>query len=128
MDIVIKETQGIFLVAVTNSTIDASNFQAFKAAVSTYLRPGAQLVFDLSSVDFVDSTGLGALVSCLRQIHSTGGEIKLCGLTRPVRALFEMVRMHRIFEIFNNSTEALQSFQYKAAERSRDVVARSTQA
>jgi len=68
-------------------------------------------VLDLSKIEFIDSTGLGALVSCLRQAHSTGGEIKLVGLTKSARALFELVRMHRVFEVFNSSAEAITSYE-----------------
>jgi anti-sigma B factor antagonist len=90
--------------------LDASNSRDFKSAMSPLLQPEAKLVFDLGELAFVDSTGLGALVSCLRHAHESKGEIKLCALNKPVRALFELVRMHRVFEIFNNPAEAVSSY------------------
>lgn len=90
--------------------LDASNSGDFKSAISPLLTPKAKLVFDLGQLEFVDSTGLGALVSCLRKAHGSNGEIKLCALNKPVRALFELVRMHRVFEIFNNPAEAVSSY------------------
>jgi anti-sigma B factor antagonist len=74
------------------------------------LEPGAKLVIDMSNLEFVDSTGLGTLVACLRHAHGVRSEIKLCQLSKPVRALFELVRMHRVFEIFNTSDEAKRSY------------------
>ena len=59
-----------------------------------------KVVFDLRELRFVDSSGLGAILSCLRQLNGKGGELKLCGMTKPVRALFELVRMHKIFDIY----------------------------
>ena len=50
------------------------------------------------------------LLSCLRQVHNTGGDLKLCGMNKAVRALFELVRMHRVFEIFASREEASRSY------------------
>jgi len=110
MTISTTELHGVKVAEVRGRAIDASNSRDFKSAISPLLSPKARLVFDLAQVDFVDSTGLGALISCLREAQSTQGEIKLCGLTKPVRALFELVRMHRVFKIFNSPDEAVHSF------------------
>ena len=88
--------------------LDASNAKEFKAKVAALMTPGTKLIFELSSLKFVDSSGLGALLSCLRQLNASGGALKLCAMVKPVRALFELVRMHRVFEIFNTQEEALE--------------------
>jgi anti-sigma B factor antagonist len=90
--------------------LDAGNANDFKAAVAKMIQPGARLILDMSGIRFVDSSGLGAILSCLRQLHDKGGELKLCSMNKPVRALFELVRMHRVFEIFNTREEALRSY------------------
>jgi anti-sigma B factor antagonist len=59
----------------------------------------------------VDSSGLGAFISCLRKLNGKGGDLKLCGMSKQVRAVFELVRMHRIFEIFGTTDEAVHAFQ-----------------
>jgi len=101
---------GILVENVQSKVLDASTARAFKDAIKPLLKQDAKLVLDLSTVEFIDSTGLGALVSCLRQAHASGGEIKLTGLTNSARALFELVRMHRVFEIFNSPDEAVASY------------------
>lgn len=106
-----KEIKGkVLIVTIPGRTIDAANAGEFKNAMVPLLETDGKLVVDLAHLDFVDSTGLGALVSCLRKIHVVSGEIKLCGLTKPVRSLFELVRMHRVFEIFNDVDEAVKSY------------------
>ena len=100
----------VLIVTIPGRVIDAANVGEFKTAMAPMLAAGRKLVVNLGQLDFVDSTGLGALVSCLRKIHAVSGEIKLCGLTKPVRALFELVRMHRVFEIFNDIDEAVKSY------------------
>jgi anti-sigma B factor antagonist len=104
-------SSGVLIAEMNGRSLDASNSKEFKSAVEPLLESNAKLVFDFRQVDFVDSTGLGALVSCLRRAHTAAGEIKLCGLNKPVRALLELVRMHRVFEIFNNADEAVSSYQ-----------------
>jgi anti-sigma B factor antagonist len=101
---------GVMIVQFNGKALDAANSKEFKSAIESLLRPQAKLVFDLNKVEFMDSTGLGALVSCLRRAHIAEGEIKLCGITKPVRVLLELVRMHRVFEIFNNPDEAVSSY------------------
>jgi anti-sigma B factor antagonist len=110
MNVIAKQVDGITIARVEARNLDATTARVFKAEVAPLLKPESRLVFDLSKVEYVDSTGLGVLVSSLRQVHSSHGDIKLCGLTKPVRALFELVRMHRIFEIFNEPQEAVDSF------------------
>lgn len=94
--------------------LDAGNVRDFKLAVERLLKPGARVVFDLSGLKFVDSSGLGALLSALRQLSAQGGDLKLCGVTRPVRALFELVRMHKVLDIYNTAEEAILAYGGKA--------------
>jgi anti-sigma B factor antagonist len=110
MKVVTTEARGVRVCLVDTSILDASVARDFKAEIQGLLKPNVKLVLDLSEVDFIDSSGLGALVSCLRQAHSMSGEIKLSGLRKPVRALFELVRMHRVFEVFNGTDEAVTSY------------------
>jgi anti-sigma B factor antagonist len=98
---------------VDSRVLDASTACSFNEEITPLLTQDVKLVLDLSKVDFIDSSGLGALVSCLRRAHARGGEIKLFGLSKPARALFELVKMHRVFEVFNSPEEAILS--YRAA-------------
>ena len=90
--------------------LDASNAGAFKRDVAPVLEATTKLVFDLSRLRFVDSSGLGAFISCLRKLNAKGGDVKLCGMSKQVRAVFELVRMHRIFDIYGTKEEAVRAF------------------
>jgi anti-sigma B factor antagonist len=68
------------------------------------------LVLDLSDVDFMDSSGLGSLVAGLRSVGQDGGNIKIAALQPRVRALFELTRLHQIFEIFEDTANAVDSY------------------
>lgn len=68
------------------------------------------VVVDLSKSEFVDSSFLGALVAGLKKSTMKNGDLKLVGLQPPVRAMFELTRLYRIFDIFDTVEDALNSF------------------
>ena len=74
--------------------LDASNAAEFKRDVAPLIEATTKLVFDLSRLRFVDSSGLGAFISCLRKLNAKGGDLKLCGMSKQVRAVFERLRPH----------------------------------
>jgi anti-sigma B factor antagonist len=106
------ETIGDVAVAVVAvEELDASNAAEFKRDMAPVLDASTKLVLDLSRVRFVDSSGLGAFISCLRKMNNKGGDLKLCGMSKQVRAVFELVRMHRVFDIFGTKEDAVRAFQ-----------------
>lgn len=110
MNLTTENVGNVVVVTLPGEKLDAGNAKALKEELTAVLQPGAKLVFDLSQLRFVDSSGLGLLLSSLRQVHSTGGDLRLCGMQKAVRALFELVRMHRVFEIFATRDEARASY------------------
>jgi anti-sigma B factor antagonist len=91
--------------------LDASNIKEFKRDMAPLLEKHARVVMDLSQVELVDSSGCGAFIGFLRQLKSGGGDMKLCAVSKMVRSLFELVRMHRVFDILNTRDEAIKAFQ-----------------
>lgn len=100
----------VLVVVVPGDQLDASNAKDFKREVGPLLETCRHAVLDLGALRFVDSSGLGAILSCSRLLHTKGGDLKLCSMTRPVRALFELVRMHKIFDIHGTREDAVRAF------------------
>jgi anti-sigma B factor antagonist len=69
-----------------------------------------KVVIDLGEVEFVDSSFLGTLVGGLKKTASKNGDLKIVNLKEPVRAMFELTRLYKIFEIFDTVEDALNSF------------------
>ena len=111
MEIAVDKIESIAVAAVPVDELDASNAGEFKRDIAPVLQANTKLVLDLSRLRFVDSSGLGAMLSCLRQLGAKSGDLKLCGMSKQVRALFELVRMHRIFDIYGTREEAVKAFQ-----------------
>ena len=109
MELLTEKIGDITVVVLPGDQLDAGNAKEFKRDIAAVLEPCCKVVFDLRQLRFVDSSGLGAILSCLRQLNAKGGELKLCEMTKPVRALFELVRMHKIFDIYGTKAEALQA-------------------
>jgi len=69
-----------------------------------------KVIIDLGEVEFVDSSFLGTLVGGLKKTASKNGDLKIVNLQEPVRAMFELTRLYKIFEIFDTVEDALNSF------------------
>jgi anti-sigma B factor antagonist len=110
MDLAIETVQDVTVVELSVEEIDASNSAELKRDMAPILEAHAKIVCDLTRLRFVDSSGLGAFLSCLRRVNARGGDLKLCGLSKAVRALFELVRMHRVFDIHPTREAAVRAF------------------
>jgi len=68
------------------------------------------LLIDLRNVSFMDSSGLGALLSIQKMVKSSGGELALCNLQGQARMLFEMTTTSGLFSIYENQSEFESQF------------------
>jgi anti-sigma B factor antagonist len=115
MQIPLDRIGDVAIATVPVDELDAGNAAEFKQDVEPVLAVNMKVVLDLSRLRFVDSSGLGAFISCLRKQHAKGGALKLSGMSTQVRAVFELVRMHRVFDIHATKEEAVQAFDLAAA-------------
>src|ERR1039458_3509661 len=110
MEIPVENLDGVSVAVIPVDELDAGNAPEFKRDIGPVLLANTKLVLDLSRLRFVDSSGLGAILSCLRQLSAKNGDLKLCGMTKQVRTAFELVRMHRIFDVSGTKEEAVHAF------------------
>jgi anti-sigma B factor antagonist len=104
-----REGAAVTVAVVHAPKLDAGNVRAFKQQLKELLIPEGTLLLDLTEVDFMDSAGLGALMSALRQVTTQGGGLALCNLSASVRYVVEIVRMHKIVDVYNDQGEALRA-------------------
>lgn len=110
MELAVERIGDVAVVTLPLEELDASNAADFKRDTAELLDAHTKIVFDLGRLQFLDSSGLGAFLSCLRRVNARGGDLKLCGMSKQVRAVFELVRMHKIFAIFPTREEAARAF------------------
>jgi anti-sigma B factor antagonist len=110
MQLKINEQEDTVIITVEEERMDAHNSGNLKERMLQLFDEGKyQLVIDLTAVRFIDSSGLGALVSGFKNASARDGSLKLCCLQPQVRSMFELTRLHRVFEIFTTLQEALDS-------------------
>ena len=111
MQLKMTEQDDIVNLIIEEERMDAHNSGDLKEQMLQLFDEGkCNLIIDLSAVRFIDSSGLGALVSGLKNASAREGNLKLCCLQPQVRSMFELTRLHRVFEIYVNLDEALNSF------------------
>ncbi len=66
------------------------------------------VIVDMTEVSFMDSSGLAVLVGALKRSRINNSELKLAGLTKDVKDIFEICRLDTIFQFFDTTEEALQ--------------------
>ncbi len=95
------------IVTVTSPRIDAAIAIQFKEAMREHTVDGSgRVILDLSGVEFIDSSGLGAIVAAMKQLGA-GRRLDLAGLTPTVDKVFRLTRMDSVFKLFPSLDEAV---------------------
>jgi anti-sigma B factor antagonist len=98
---------GVTVLAPTGR-LDVSGAPALREAIGEAVRTGpAKVVIDMEGVSFVDSTGLGSVVSALKQIRNSQGELRLAAPNQQVRVVLELTTLDRVFAYYATVEEAL---------------------
>jgi anti-anti-sigma factor len=111
MDFAHSQIDNVLIITPKGENLDAKEAPDFKEKVlrlidETHVQ---HVIFDMHQLQFIDSSGLGCFLSVLRKLNASKGDLKLCSMTKPVRSMFELVSMHKIFEIFPTPQDALKS-------------------
>ena len=111
LDIAQREREGITILDLKGRLTAGPEATAFREATSALIGQNVRnLVFNLAGVDYIDSTGLGALVVCATSLRKQGGNVKLLNLNRRNIELLVMTKLATVFEIFSDETDAVNSY------------------
>jgi anti-sigma B factor antagonist len=100
---------GTLKLKVLDKRMDARSASEFKERVGSLIKAGnRRIALDLSEVEFIDSSGLGALVSVLRQLGDQG-EIAIGGVRDTVASLFKLTRLDKVFQLYPDPGKALSA-------------------
>ncbi len=87
------------------------NRQELKQKVLAELEEGERkFLIDFDRTGYIDSSGLGVLVSLSKKIREAGGELRLANLNEDLRTLFELTKLDTLFQIADSRDEALATF------------------
>ncbi|MEJ2185025.1 MAG: STAS domain-containing protein [Gemmatimonadota bacterium] len=109
MSFEVTKQDGITIVDVEGQLI-VGNRQELKQKVLAELEKGdRKFLIDFEKTGYIDSSGLGVLVSLSKKIREQGGELRLANLNEDLRTLFELTKLDTLFQISDNRHEALSS-------------------
>jgi anti-sigma B factor antagonist len=84
---------------------------AFRNAIRDLVTKGnKKVLLNLGEVSYIDSSGIGELVSGFTTVTNSGGQLKLVGLSKRVKDLLQITKLYTVFEAFDDETEAVRSF------------------
>jgi len=107
MQLVHEMIDKVLVVKPLEKRMDAFVASDFRGRMGAFIGEGQELiVLDLSDVDFVDSSGLGAIVASLKMLGGKG-DLAIAGASDKVMSLFKLTRMDRVFQIFATRDEAV---------------------
>ena len=101
-DVVVVDVEGQLIVG---------NRQELKARILEALEAGdRKFLIDFTHTGYIDSSGLGVLVSLSKKIRDEGGDLRLAGLNEDLRTLFELTKLDTLFAISDSAQDALSAF------------------
>lgn len=105
---VTHESQGSAAVFIVEGQVDMHTSPELRGSLRQALdtKP-SPLVVDMTSVAFIDSSGLATLIEALQAVGQYGGKMRLCGLTADVRKLFDLAQLSSIFDLRETRDDAL---------------------
>jgi anti-sigma B factor antagonist len=111
LDIQQREREGIILLDLNGRITVGKEATAFREAIAGLSAAGTRnVVLNLGDVDYIDSTGLGALVIAATTLRKNGGNVKLLNLNRRNIELLVMTKLATVFEIFADEQDAVNSY------------------
>ena len=106
-----REREGIVILDLRGRITMGEEVTDFRQAVQDLARePNPKIILNMQGVDYIDSTGLGAVVMCSTAVRKAGGVTKLLNLNRRNIELLVATKLSVIFEVFDNEQDAVNSF------------------
>ncbi|HUE24800.1 MAG TPA: STAS domain-containing protein [Bryobacteraceae bacterium] len=123
LDIQQREHEGIVILDLKSRITVGPEASALREKVASVTAAGSKnIILNLAHVDYIDSTGLGALVMCATSQRKTGGALKLLNLNRRNIELLVMTKLATVFDLFTDEQDAINSFFPDRAIKAFDIL------
>ncbi len=106
-----RQIAGVMVVDVSGRIVLGEETALLRNTIRDLISRGHKnILLNLGEVPYIDSSGIGELVSAFVAIRREGGDVKLLNLTKRVHGVLEVVKLGTVFEIFDNEARALEAF------------------
>ncbi len=108
-----ESNNGIEILSFDNvSKLNILIAQSLKEEVAQYLtNANTKLILNLEGIEYVDSSGFGALLSILRNAKNNDSQFKLCNMSSEVMELVKLLQLHNVFDIYDNINQCIETFE-----------------
>jgi len=111
MTVSTRQRGSVTIVDISGRIVLGEESAALRDLVCNLLDKGhKQILFNLADVNYIDSAGLGSLVSAFTSVRKQNGELKLLKLTNKVHDVLQITKLYTVFDILNDEAEGLNSF------------------
>ena len=115
MKVSTRQVDGITILDLSGRIVLGEGAIQVRDAVKELINKGQkQILLNLGDVNYIDSSGLGELVSAYTSVKNAGGELKLLGLTKKVHDLLQITKLYTVFDIKDDEASAVSAFSAKA--------------
>jgi anti-sigma B factor antagonist len=112
MEYSVLEKKDCIVVALKGQIMGGPAAKEFRSKISSLIEEGkTNIIGDLSEVSFMNSSGLGILISTLTSLRKEGGDFKLCSPTDRIRSLLKISKLFTVFDLYETLDEAIASYQ-----------------
>ena len=100
----------VLVITMVDKRLDAGAVDDFRTKMSQHIADGEnKIVLNLSNAEFIDSSGLGAIVGVLKMMGDNG-KMVICGATDSTMRMFKLTRMNKVFNMFESEQDAVDVF------------------
>lgn len=104
------DAKGVVVIGVDGQLIVGNRHDLKKKVLEALDAGEERFVIDFTATGYIDSSGLGVLVSLAKKIRELGGDLRLAGLNDDLRTLFELTKLDTLFTIMDSAEEAVAAF------------------
>tara|TARA_B100000315_G_scaffold252246_1_gene288654 strand:+ start:32 stop:364 length:333 start_codon:yes stop_codon:yes gene_type:complete len=108
---VVREQKGDCTVCLIDGEINLNTSPDLRKAFEDYIRDNARKVaIDFSNVPYIDSSGLATLIELFQRLKKVNGKLRIYSVSEKVKNVFEVTKLHKLFEIYDDQETALEGF------------------
>ena len=106
-----RQIDGVTVVDLSGRITLGEGSVVLRDAVRELLSKGnKKILVNLADVNYIDSSGIGELVSAFTTVRNQGGELKLLNLTKKVHDLLQITKLYTVFDVHDNEVAAIESY------------------
>ena len=107
-----KKAEGdVMVLQLSGKIMGGPDHEKFHSEIKTLIKEGyVDILLNMSKVSWINSTGLGVLVSAFHTLKKNGGQLKICEVSDRIDNILNVTQLKLVFQTFESCEEALQSF------------------